>query len=226
MTQPLILISHVLCPFVQRAAIVLHEKAIPFERREIDLSNKPAWFLELSPLGKTPVLLVGNQPIFESAAICEYLDETAPPRLHPLNPLQRARHRAWMEFGSALLNNIAGFYNAPDEDALRRAATDIHRRFAQVEPLLEEAPYFDGQHFCIVDAVFAPIFRYLDVFDCIGEFGLLSGLPNVEAWRATLAIRPSVQAAVSPRYPQLLARFLQQRSSALSLHMHVNARVE
>lgn len=224
MTAPLILISHALCPYVQRVAIVLLEKEIPFERRDIDLANKPAWFLQLSPLGKTPLLLVGDQAIFESAAICEYLDETTLPRLHPSDPLPRARHRAWIEFGSALLNTIAGFYNAQDEPALFRAAADIHSRLAQVELMLDLPPYFDGKNFCIVDAAFAPIFRYFDAFEQIGEFGLLTELAKVQAWRAILAKRPSVQAAVSSRYPQLLVSFLQHRSSALSMHMQVGPR--
>lgn len=46
---------------------------------------------------KTPVLLVGDEPMFESAVICEYLEETALPRPHPANALQRAQHRSWMD---------------------------------------------------------------------------------------------------------------------------------
>ncbi len=57
----LTLVSHALCPYVQRAAIVLAEKGATFERRTVDLANKPDWFLRISPLGKTPVLLVGNE---------------------------------------------------------------------------------------------------------------------------------------------------------------------
>ena len=118
MSAPLVLASHVLCPYVQRAAIVLAEKGVSFERLDIDLANKPEWFLKVSPLGKTPVLLVGDEAICESAVICEYLEETALPRLHPPNALQRAQHRSWMEFSSALLNLIGAFYNAVDETAL------------------------------------------------------------------------------------------------------------
>lgn len=47
----LTLISHPLCPFVQRAAIVLLEKQVPFQRINVDLSDKPAWFVEISPTG-------------------------------------------------------------------------------------------------------------------------------------------------------------------------------
>ena len=66
------LVSHPLCPYVQRAVIVLKEKGIDFTRRDVDLTNLPAWFLELSPLAKTPVMLVDDEPIFESAVICEF----------------------------------------------------------------------------------------------------------------------------------------------------------
>ncbi len=58
MTAALKLISHKLCPYVQRAVIALKEKGVPFERIDIDLANKPDWFLKISPLGKVPVLLV------------------------------------------------------------------------------------------------------------------------------------------------------------------------
>ena len=131
------LISHALCPYVQRAAIVLAEKGLSFERIDIDLANKPEWFLKVSPLGKTPVLLVGDEAIFESAVICEYLDETSLPTLHPSDPLQRAKHRAWMEFGSTVLSGVAGFYSAPDAAALNTKAKELRQRFEQLEATLE-----------------------------------------------------------------------------------------
>ena len=46
MAAPLKLISHKLCPYVQRAVIALTEKGVAFERIDIDLANKPDWFLE------------------------------------------------------------------------------------------------------------------------------------------------------------------------------------
>ena len=84
------LVSHKLCPYVQRAVIALVEKDVPFERIDIDLAHKPDWFLKISPLGKTPVLLVGDHAIFESAVILEYLEETEARPLHPSDPLRRA----------------------------------------------------------------------------------------------------------------------------------------
>lgn len=213
----LVLVSHALCPYVQRAAIVLAEKGVHFERRMVDLTDKPAWFLALSPLGKTPLLLVDDeQPIFESAVICDYLDEVHAPRLHPEAPLERARHRAWVEFASALLNGIAAFYNAPDDAALEAARRALRLRFEQLEAVLDAGPYFAGPHFSIVDAAFAPAFRYFETFDALGDWGFFGGLPRVQGWRAALAARASVRDAVAPDYAARLRGFVARRGSALA----------
>lgn len=217
--QQLTLVSHRLCPYVQRAAIVLLEKGVPFERVDVDLRHKPDWFLRVSPLGKTPVLLAGDVPLFESAVICEYLDETHGPQLHPDDALQRARHRAWMEFGSAQLNTIAAFYNAADEAALEARAAELRARFETLDKALGTGPYFAGDRFSLVDAVFAPVFRYFDAFEAIGDFCFFEGCDKVSAWRKQLALRDSVQRAVSADYPELLRAFLRDRGSAISRRM-------
>jgi glutathione S-transferase len=219
MPPSLTLISHHLCPYVQRAAISLAEKAVPFERIYVDLADKPAWFLDLSPLGKTPVLKVEDRAIFESAVILEYLEETRPHPLHPAEPLRRAEHRAWIEFGSAVLNDIAGLYSAGDHEAFAAKAEALTSKFARLENHLADGPWFDGD-FSLVDTVFGPVFRYFDVFDRIGEFGILAGKPKVAAWRKALAARPSIARAVGADYETRLLRFLAQRKSHLSTLMH------
>src|SRR5712664_3530470 len=216
MAAPLKLISHKLSPYVQRAVIELSAKGISFERIDIDLANKPDWFLAISPLGKTPVLQVGDVPIFESAVILEYLEETEPKPLHPADPLTRAEHRAWIEFGSRVLNDIAGFYAAPDETAFKAKTSQLEQRFARLEARVAASPWFDGESFSLVDAVFGPVFRYFDVFDEVADFGILAGKPKLARWRKALAARPSVRTAVSADYPALLRDFLVRRNSWLS----------
>lgn len=216
MAAALKLVSHKLCPYVQRAVIALTEKGVPFERVDIDLGNKPGWFLKISPLGKTPVLVVGENAIFESAVILEYLEETQACPLHPPDALRRAEHRAWIEFGSVVLNDIAGFYAAPDKTALDAKATTLTQRFVRLEARVEAAPWFDGEKFSLVDAVFGPVFRYFDVFDAIADFGILGGKPKLKRWREALAGRASVRSAVSFDYPTLLRDFIDRRKSYLS----------
>ena len=216
MLEGLRLISHPLCPYVQRAAIVLAEKAVPFERVTIDLAAKPAWFMALSPLGKTPVLQVGNRALFESAVILEYLEEVYPPALHPSDPLSRADHRAWMVMGSVILDDIAGLYSAPDAATFEAKRVRLVERFGRIEARLIAEPWFGGPAFSLVDAVHGPVFRYLDAFDRIVDLGLLAGRPKLNRWRLALRDRPSIQTAVAADYPERLMAFLTGRGSYLS----------
>ena len=223
MSAALTLVSHTLCPYVQRAAIALTEKSVPFERIYIDLADKPGWFTDLSPLGKVPVLKVAQDgresAIFESAVILEYIEETQPHPLHPSDPLDRARHRSWIEYGSQILNRIGAVYSAPDDAALTVEKARLDQMLERLEDALGAGPWFAGAEFSLVDAVYGPIFRYFDVLDRIPAAAMPSGLPKTRAWRKALAERPSVVAAVSPDYPALLTEFLRRRGKALSRAM-------
>ncbi len=81
---------------------------------------------------------------------------------------------------------------------------------------LGAGPYFAGERFSLVDAVFGPIFRYFDVFDLIADHGIFAAAPKVRAWRAALAVRPSVANAVAPDYARRLQTFLQHHDA----HLH------
>jgi glutathione S-transferase len=223
MSARLTLVSHHLCPYVQRAAIALAEKGVPFERIYVDLADKPAWFKAISPLGKVPLLLIRNgddeETIFESAVILEFLEETEANPLHPTDPLMRARHRAWIEFGSAILNAIGRLYSATDEAAFAKESNGLSEMFERVEAILatrSSRPWFAGDRFSLVDAVYGPVFRYFDIFDRIGDFGILDGKPLVQAWRAALSERQSVKEAVGADYPRRLHAFLRAKGSYLS----------
>ncbi len=209
------LISHHLCPYVQRAVIVLNEKNIPFQRSYIDLANKPDWFRHISPLGRVPILQTADSVLFESQVIAEYLDEITPGSLHPADPLKKARHRSWIEFASATLAQIAGFYNAPDAETFASSRTALHECFARIEPEIA-GDYFADGHFQMIDGVWGTVFRYLDVFEQIDSFALLTGLPNCQRWRQNIALRPSVRAAPPKDYPARLMTFLKNRESHLA----------
>ncbi len=218
----LTLISHPLCPYVQRAAIALAEKQVPFQRIDINLGNKPDWFLAISPLGKTPVLQVGqgrrSTAIFESTVILEYLEETTPVPLYPADPLHRAVERGWIEIGTSMLNAIAALYGAADRATFDRATDAIGQLAARLEERLQSrqiGPWFGGGTFGIVDAAFAPVFRYFDSFETEAGLRLLDGHPAIAAWRSDLGQRTSVRQAVAADYPHRLKRFLLGRGSVL-----------
>ena len=217
----LTLVSHHLCPYVQRAAIALAEKGVGFDRVTIDLAVKPDWFTAISPLGKVPLLRVARPGraeavLFESNVICEFIEETqAGPKLHPADPIRRAEHRGWMEFGSAILGDIWALETTRDAAIFEQKRAALAARFARVEAALGDGPWFAGEAFSLVDAVFAPVFRYFDVFDGLSDLRIWEGVPRVRAWRAALAGRPSVTAAVGPDYPALLRAFLVRHDAHL-----------
>jgi glutathione S-transferase len=211
------LISNLLCPYTQRAAIQLAEKGLPCERTYIDLAAKPAWFARLSPLGKVPVLRLGDDALFETAVICEYIEDVAPtPPMWSPAPLERARERAWAEFASAVIADVFGFYMAPDAAAFDRKCTDLATRFRRLEQQLGPGPYFCGSRFGLVDAAFAPVFRLFDTFDAIADFGIFAGLGAVPAYRRALAERSSVRHAAAPNYAEVFRQYLLERGSHLS----------
>ncbi len=210
------LMSHELCPYVQRAAILLHEKNVQFQQTYIDLAQKPDWFLKISPLGKVPVLRVDDEVLFESAVICEYLDETHGIPLHPSQPMPKAKHRAWMEFSSVLLGAIWNLIMAADEPTLEAKRQELDTYFARLEAELGTGPYFAGSEFSMVDAFFGPVFRYFDVLDTLRDLKLFEGRPKLSAWRKMLAARSSIQKAVPADYGARLLRYLKDRRSILA----------
>lgn len=203
----LTLISFPTCPYVQRAVIALKEKRIDHEVVYVDLANKPGWFLEISPLGKVPVLKVeeaDTEPVylFESAVIAEYLDETTSgARLLPDQPLDRARHRAWIEFASQLLADIWKLTSATTANELDAARSSLSEKLQRLERNVA-GPLFSGEQFTLADAAFAPAFRQLDLLENIATTGLFTSTPRLNNWREVLASRESVTTAVPTDYAE------------------------
>ena len=214
------LISHSLCPYVQRSIILLEEKGIDYSREDIDLAHKPAWFIQHSATGKVPLLIVdGKDSVFESAVICEYLDEVTAGSMLPIEHLEKAQHRCWIDFGSGILANIASLYNAKNKIAFEKNHNEIQSKFHQLEEQLSQGPYFSGENFQLIDAVYAPIFRYFDVIDRFLLLETFNALDKCQRWRKALAQRQSVRQAVSMDYPENLKNFLIKRKSYLSIAM-------
>ncbi len=194
------LVSFKLCPYVQRSVITLLEKGVPYEIEYIDLKNKPDWFLELSPLGKVPILLVGEDVLFESAVINEFIDETAgEDRLMPVDPIPRARHRAWISVANELFGGLFKLQHASDKVAAMKFAQGVRRTLSLFDDELGDGPFFDGEAFSLVDATMAPALQRTSwVEEIAPELDLFSATPKVAAWRDALLALPSVAGSTVP----------------------------
>ena len=198
------LISSVTWPWVQRAVILLRAKDIQFEVTYIDLQNKPDWFLKISPHGKVPVLLVDDEPLFESNAIAEYLEDVVQPAKHPDDPFKRARNRAWTDYVPDFSKGI-NIYYTKSQDELEAKLAAAPRFLQKLEDAIakereNDGPYFNGEDLCLVDAAYAPFLQRLLMVERFTQTGLLRGFPLVEAWAEALMNNDCVKHSVADSF--------------------------
>ncbi len=223
MAHHLKLVSFDICPYVERSRIVLHEKDVPHEVEFIDLANKPAWFLALSPMGRVPVLVLDGRPVFESMIINELLDELFPaPPLLPGDPIARAEARGWIVFANDVLmpasltatTALAGRFAG---DALSQPLAAIRDAFAKLEAQVARSGgrFFAGDAFTLVDAAYAPFFRRWRIAEGWGgpEARLLAGFAAVAAWADALLARPSVAKATPEELDPRMRRAFEARAA-------------
>lgn len=202
MTKPE-LISFKLCPFVQKSVIALLEKNVDFDVTYIDLSNKPDWFLKISPLGKVPVLKVNDSVLFESSVINEYLDEVNLPSLHPIDPLEKAYNRAWIEFSSNLMMLAYQITLLKTEEEFNLKRDEIIKNLIQLEEQLGDGKFFNGDNFSLVDTSYAPFFMRLDLNEKLKNTNILSNFPKIKAWSKNLLEKESVKKSVVEDFEDL-----------------------
>jgi glutathione S-transferase len=194
------LVGFPLCPYAQRAVIALREKGVAFDLAYVDKDDPPAWFKQISPLGKVPLLLVDGETLFESAVILDYLDEVYPPRLHPLDALKRARHKAWIVFGSELLRQQRELALAGGRAEFSTRLDDLESNLQRLREPLEQGLFGEAEHFSLVDAAFAPLFMRLAI-QAQQRPEIAACYPlSVADWAERLLARPSIRNSVVPDF--------------------------
>jgi glutathione S-transferase len=208
------LISHLLCPFVHRAAIMLHEKGVSFERRNVDLKNKPDWFLAISPRGKVPVLVADGIALFESAVICEFLDETHPPHLVPAEPFERAVQRGWVEVANDLLASQFRILAAAELEEVEKQRVALDALLVRFEQAIGAGVIAEAGFDLIHVAVAPALHRFVVIEDRLG-LKLLDGTPRLATLSRRLTERPSVIETVPPDFDRQFVQIFVERNSLL-----------
>lgn len=196
--------------------IVLRAKAVKFDVTYIDLRKKPDWFLKISPHGKVPVLDVDGEPLYESNAISEFLDETVKPRLHPEDPVKRARNRAWTDFLPDFEKGLSGIYYTKSKEEVAEGVKAAPARLTKLEQAIarergNDGPYFNGRALCMVDAGYAPFFQRFAIADSKLKTGVLDAFPLVKAWSKALLSTDAVTGSVAPEFDEAFVANLKRR---------------
>jgi len=208
MSEKLELISFKLCPYVQRAIIVLNEKNIDFDVTYIDLMNKPDWFNKISPLGQVPVLRVVDEVLFESSVIQEYVDEVTPPSLHPKDSLIKAKNRAWISFGGEFGHLIFKMNQSKDEASFNAPYQELLGQLLKLEAVHSGENYFNGKQFSLIDAAYAPMFMRFDFINKLCGIDFLSATPKMKTWSNALLEMDSVQTSTVEGIEQIFTGML------------------
>ncbi|KKB62287.1 glutathione S-transferase [Robbsia andropogonis] len=172
----MVLYSGTTCPFSQRCRLVLFEKGMDFEIRDVDLFNKPEDIAVMNPYGQVPILVERDLILYESNIINEYIDERFPhPQLMPPDPVQCARARLFLQnFEKELFTHVDTLENrkatskdgenaaAVVEKAHERARLAIRDRLTQLAPIFLKNKHMLGDEYSMLDIAIAPLLWRLD----------------------------------------------------------------
>mgnify|MGYP005814485713 CR=1 FL=1 len=215
--KPIELISFNLCPFVQRSIITLRKKGIDFKVTYIDLANKPDWFLEISPLSKVPVVKYGDDVLFESAVINEFLDEITANPLMPSNPLEKAKQRGWIEYSSQVLVDQYMMSVAETKEDFDKHQNLLISKLQRLEDTISSQGFFSGANFSLVDSSLAPLFTRLEIISRRFNKDFLSRLPKLSEMSNKLVNLDFVKRSVMDNFEELYVGFLTNKKSYIAI---------
>lgn len=206
-----------LSPFVRKVRLYLLEKGLDYQLEIVTPFGQPAWFRELSPLGRIPAMRDGDVTLADSSVICQYLEEKHPqlPPLYGRDAEERARVR-WLEkysdYEVAPLATFGVFRNRAlkptmgqpcDEAAVQAALTDkLPPHFDYLEKNLGSAEYFVGERLTMADLAFT---TQLINMEHGGERLDAERWPRLAAHYERITARGSVQEVV-PGEQKILAK--------------------
>lgn len=180
--------------------IALHEaglafEAIPAPTKTHRLPDGTDYYT-INPLGYVPYLTLDDgRSLHEGPAIVQYIADQVPAKqLAPANgTYERYKLQEWLTFiGTELHKSFSPLFAPGTPDATKAASIDrIHNRLKWVESELTGKQYLMGDTFTVADG-------YLFTVTNWGQYvGVdLSAYPNLLAYRARVAARPAVQAAM------------------------------
>ncbi|KAF5348798.1 hypothetical protein D9756_009781 [Leucocoprinus leucothites] len=191
---------------VKIAAIVLHEKKIPFEFVTVNLltgENKKEDYTEKQPYGQVPCIDDNGFLLYESRAIARYLVDTYPehgPQLIPTDSKKRAifeqavsseafnfsRYASPLNFELVIKKLIGG---QPDSALVEDLTKTLSAKLDVYEKILSGQKYLAGDEITLADLFHIPNADLL----IKGGLPLIQDRPNVARWYNDISSRESWQ---------------------------------
>ncbi len=201
-------VSFKICPFVQRVTALLEAKEVSYETEYISLKSKPQWFEEISPHGQVPVLITDNgQPLFESDAIVEYLEEAYPVLSSASSLEQKAINRAWGYLATKHYLVQCSAQRSADQATLNARSLKLEKAFSSIEGALGDTPYFNAQSVDIVDIAWLPLLHRAAIIEKNTGYDFVGNYPKLKKWQRTLLASGLAEKSVSEDFERVFTDF-------------------
>ncbi len=194
--------------FVRCVRMACHEKGVGYDL--VPVRPHAPEVLAVSPTGKIPAFRHGDVTLFETRAICGYIDAMFPgPKLIPADPVQAARCEQWMSYATTTADQIllrqylAGYFfpgtpdGSPDRSRIDPAVPKIAPVFKVLENEFAAHPYLGGDTFTLADILLFPLVNFLPAAP--ESAALMQASPHLRAWFDRVNARASAVATVPPR---------------------------
>ena len=211
------LISFKLCPFVQSTIITLLQHKVDYKVTYIDINDPPPWFDELSPTGQVPIVKVnGDQVIFESAVINEFINDAYNCHMLPDDPLQRALQRSWAQFCASILGDMFNLVGAESKDAMEDIEYDIHEKLEKLEALKSGQQFFYSEELGLIDSYFAGIAMRINLLKPGVDLLDKARYPKLYQYTEHLLAQDSVKRSVVAEFDEMYSGMVKKRGGYIS----------
>ena len=208
--MPLTIYGPAFSTYVRTVRLTLAEKNIPYELEEVNfLQGMPEEHLARHPFGKVPAINDNGLELYETFAICRYIDEKYDgPALQPGDVALRAKMTQIIN----ILDNYT--YNAlitrtviprvvvpmlggtTDESVITGAKAEVEKALQVLDAIIGDKEYMVGSELSLADLHFVPIYTYFQLTP--DAVPLMEERHNIKRWFNSIKERASVKALCPP----------------------------
>ena len=181
--------------------IALHEAGLAHDLVKVDLKAKKLStgedFNTINPKGQVPALLLDNgELVTEGPVIVQMIADRVPDKkLAPANgTAERYKLQEWLNFiGTEVHKSFGPLFNPTLSDETKTFFRNrINGKLSYIDSKLADHDYLMGPQFTVADAYLYTMLRWAD-----GMKIDITGFKNLVAYKARVAARPQVQAALA-----------------------------
>ncbi|KAF9555127.1 glutathione S-transferase [Agrocybe pediades] len=200
------LYGHPLLVNAHRVIVVLHEKQVPFVFHLIDMpkrEHKSVDYLNKQPFGQVPYIDDDGFILYESRAICHYIEAKYPDQGTSLIPkdlqanalYQQAASTEVFAFDEPAAKLVRETFYKPlwgqtiDQAIVDSSLTSLSAKLNVYDEILSKQKYLAGEDITLADLYHLP---YADLLP-LASANIIQERPNVARWYKEVSSRPSWQ---------------------------------